>query len=166
MPDDDPHARSIGNEPDEPETHVSGSGVRRCLGVDRLSDPEHRRLELYLPADESAIVQARRAVERVAALADYPDAQFAVRVLVSELFTNGVKYGGRGGRIRLELEVRADCVHVEIGDRGRGFDPATVTMPGEDATSGRGLALLDQLAARWGVERGGESRVWFELPLH
>lgn len=123
-------------------------------------------MELYLPADESAIVQARRAVERVDALANYPDAQFAVQILVSELFTNGVKYGARGGRIRLMLDVRDDCVRVEIGDRGRGFDPATVAMPGEDATSGRGLALLDRLAERWGVERGGENRVWFELLLH
>jgi anti-sigma regulatory factor (Ser/Thr protein kinase) len=124
------------------------------------------RLELYLPADESAIVQARRAVERVDELAGYPDAQFAVRVLVSELFTNGVKYGARGGRIRLALEVRQECVHVEIGDRGRGFDTGSVTMPDEDATGGRGLALLDRLAERWGVESGSENRVWFDLGLH
>ncbi|HXH88766.1 MAG TPA: ATP-binding protein [Gaiellaceae bacterium] len=129
------------------------------------ADVMSTRLELYLPADESAIVQARRAVERVDALAKYPAAQFAVRILVSELVANGVKYGGRGGRIRLELEVRDDCVHVEIGDRGQGFDPETVSMPDEDSTSGRGLAILDRMAERWGVERGGENRVWFELPL-
>jgi anti-sigma regulatory factor (Ser/Thr protein kinase) len=122
-------------------------------------------LELYLPAEESAIMQARRAIEHVEALEDYPDAKFAVRILVSELFTNGVKHGGPGDRIRLELELRSDCVHVEIGDRGRGFEPAPVTMPGEDATSGRGLALVDRLAERWGVARNGESHVWFELPL-
>jgi anti-sigma regulatory factor (Ser/Thr protein kinase) len=122
-------------------------------------------LELYLPAEESAIVQARRAIERVEALEDYPDAKFAARILVSELFTNGVKHGGPGDRIRLELELRADCVHVEIGDRGRGFEPEAVTMPDEEATSGRGLALVDRLAERWGVARNGESRVWFELPL-
>ena len=125
-----------------------------------------QRLELYLPADESAIAQARRAVERVDALDRYPDAQFAVRVLVSELFTNGVKYGARDGRIRLALEVQQECVHVEIGDRGRGFDVDAVEMPSEEATSGRGLALLDRLADRWGVEHGSENRVWFDLPLH
>jgi anti-sigma regulatory factor (Ser/Thr protein kinase) len=125
-----------------------------------------RRLELYLPADESAIAQARRAVERVDALDRYPDAQFAVRVLVSELFTNGVKYGARDGRIRLALEVQQECVHVEIGDRGRGLDVDAVEMPPADATSGRGLALLDSLAERWGVVHGSENRVWFDLPLH
>ena len=125
-----------------------------------------QRLELYLPADESAIVQARRAVDRVTALAGYPDAQFAVRVLVSELFTNGITHGGGGGRIRLALEMQPECVHVEIGDRGRGFDADSIAMPDEDATSGRGLALLDRLAERWGVESGGETRVWFDLALH
>jgi anti-sigma regulatory factor (Ser/Thr protein kinase) len=124
------------------------------------------RLELELPADESAIVHARRAVEQVEALERHPDARFAIRVLVSELCTNTIKHGGRGGgRIRLALEVRRDRVRVEIADRGHGFDPDAVTMPTADATSGRGLALLDRLAERWGVERAGESRVWFELPL-
>lgn len=122
-------------------------------------------LELYLPAEDSAIGQARRAIERVEALEDYPDAMFAVRILVSELFANGVRHGGPGDRIRLGLEVRANCVHVEIGDRGRGFEPVAVTMPGEDAVSGRGLALVDRLAERWGVAQNGESLVWFELPL-
>jgi anti-sigma regulatory factor (Ser/Thr protein kinase) len=126
----------------------------------------HSALELYLPAEESAIGKARRAIERVDGLDGYPEALFAVRILVSELFTNGVEHGGPGDRIRLELEVRDDCVHVEVGDRGRGFEPVSpVTMPDGDATSGRGLALVDRLAERWGVERNGESHVWFELPL-
>lgn len=125
-----------------------------------------RRLDLSLPADTAAIVQARQAVDRVDALADHPEARFALRVLVSELFANGVKYGGDDGRITLELEVFVDHVHVEIGDRGDGFDPRDVSMPDEEATSGRGLALLDSLADRWGVTRSGEHRVWFELELH
>ncbi|MBA2297414.1 MAG: ATP-binding protein [Actinobacteria bacterium] len=119
-----------------------------------------------MPVNRAAIVQARRAVEQVDALAGYPEAQFALRVLVSELFANGIKYGGDGGRISLELEVRDDCVHVEISDGGDGFEPAAVSMPGEEATSGRGLALLDSLADRWGVTHSGEHRVWFDLELH
>lgn len=127
---------------------------------------DDRRLDLSLPADTAAIVEARRAVDRVDALAEHPQARFALRVLVSELFANGVKYGGANGRITLELEVFDDRVHVEIGDHGDGFDPRSVSMPDEDATSGRGLALLDSLADRWGVTRSGEHRVWFELELH
>ena len=124
-----------------------------------------RRLDLSFPADTSALVEARRAVEHLDALSEFPKAQFAVRVLVSELLANGIKYGGAGDRITLELEVRNACVHVEIGDRGEGFDPSGVSMPDGEATSGRGLALLDSLADRWGVTRSGEHRVWFDLEL-
>ncbi|MBA2296842.1 MAG: ATP-binding protein [Actinobacteria bacterium] len=123
------------------------------------------RLQLSLPAETSAVSQARRAVEHVGALSAFPETQFALRVLVSELFANGVKYGGGGDRITLELEIRKGRVYVEIGDCGSGFDRAGVSMPDEDATSGRGLALLDTLADRWGVTRPGEHLVWFELAL-
>ena len=38
-------------------------------------------------------------------------------------------------------------------------------MPAGDAESGRGLAFLDAIADRWGVIRGDENCVWFELDL-
>ena len=125
------------------------------------------KLELYLPASEAAIGQARSFVDRLEALDEHQDARFAVRLLVSELFTNAVKYGARGehSRIRLSVAVTKAHVRVEIGDRGRGFAEAETTMPGADAESGRGLAFLDALANRWGVVRDGETCVWFELDL-
>lgn len=125
------------------------------------------RLELYLPASKAAIGQARAFVNRLEALDAHQDARFAVRLLVSELFTNAVKYGSRraGGRIRLAVAVTATHVRAEIGDSGRGFAEGKTTMPDPDAESGRGLAFLDALANRWGVVRNGETCVWFELDL-
>lgn len=122
-------------------------------------------LELSLPATETAIAQARQAVEGVPALAAHAEARFVVRLLVSEVFTNAVKYGARDALIRLSLDVRETTVRAEVGDRGRGFLADAIEMPGEDAESGRGLAFLDALAHRWGVERNGETCVWFELDL-
>ena len=132
-----------------------------AAGLDRA------RLELYLPAAESAVAQARAAVDRLEALDPHPEARFAVRLLVSELFTNAVKYGSRAeeARIRLSIQVGASEVRVEIGDRGRGFASGPVEMPDVERESGRGLAFLDALATRWGVTRNGESCVWFELKL-
>jgi hypothetical protein len=59
---------------------------------------------------------------------------------------------------------RAD-VRIEVHDDARepprlaGFDP--------DALSGRGLALVDAISDRWGIEPRGPTapgkRVWFEL---
>jgi anti-sigma regulatory factor (Ser/Thr protein kinase) len=128
---------------------------------------DKRKLELYLPATEAAIGQARAFVDRLEALDDHRDARFAVRLLVSELFTNAVKYGSRreGARIRLSVAVRDAQARVEIGDSGRGFAETKAKMPDVDAESGRGLAFLDALATRWGVVCNGETCVWFELDL-
>jgi anti-sigma regulatory factor (Ser/Thr protein kinase) len=130
-----------------------------AAGLDR------RKLELYLPASEAAIGQARGFIDRLEALDPHRDVRFAVRLLVSELFTNAVKYGSRreGARVRLMVAVADAHVRVEIGDRGRGFAEGGTTMPDADAESGRGLAFLDALADRWGIVRSGESCVWFEL---
>jgi anti-sigma regulatory factor (Ser/Thr protein kinase) len=132
-----------------------------AAGLDRA------RLELYLPASRPAVAQARAAVDRLEALDRHPDARFAVRLLVSEVFTNAVKYGARSqeARIRLAIHVGESTVRVEIGDRGRGFAAGPIEMPGAEGESGRGLAFLDALARRWGIVRNGESCVWFELDL-
>ena len=128
---------------------------------------EHGKLELYLPSAESAIGQARAAVDRLEALDEHPEARFAVRLLDSELFTNAIKYGRRRDdvRVRFAVDVADSHVRVEVGDRGRGFVAGHVVMPGPEGESGRGLAFLDALASRWGVVRNGESCVWFELDL-
>ena len=125
------------------------------------------KLELYLPPSEAAIGQARTFVDRLEALDAHQDGRFAVRLLVSELFTNAVKYGSRreGTRIRLSVAVTDPHVRVEIGDRGRGFAEGETTMPDAEAESGRGLAFLDALADRWGIVSNGETCVWFELDL-
>jgi anti-sigma regulatory factor (Ser/Thr protein kinase) len=123
------------------------------------------KLELYLPASGAAIGQARAIVDRFEALDDHADQRFAVRLLVSELFTNAVKYGSRrpNARVRLSVAVADSHVRAEIGDNGRGFPEGRTTMPEPDAESGRGLAFLDALANRWGVVHNGETCVWFEL---
>jgi anti-sigma regulatory factor (Ser/Thr protein kinase) len=124
------------------------------------------RLELYLPALGRAVAQARAAVDRLETLDSHPDARFAVRLLVSELFTNAVKYGRpRDARVRVSLEIDETHVRGEIADHGRGFVEGHVPMPDQDAETGRGLAFLDAIADRWGVIRNGEHCVWFELDL-
>lgn len=125
------------------------------------------RLELYLPATEAAITQARRALDAIEALEAWPEQRFALRLLVTELFTNAVKYGTRSEatRIRLCIDVGEGRARVEVGDRGRGFEPREASWPDDDATSGRGLAFLDALADRWGVVKQGENVVWLELDL-
>jgi two-component sensor histidine kinase len=83
-------------------------------------------------------------------------------LLVSELVTNSVRYGRR--RCDLELVRRpGNVLVVRVTDDGEGMPEVKTTSP-EDV-SGRGLAIVDALAHRWGVERAepGAKAVWFEL---
>jgi hypothetical protein len=62
-------------------------------------------------------------------------------------------------------------LRCEISDPGPGFDPASVVGRVRES-GGRGLMLVDALAARWGTARPGADGeaeaedlfcVWFEL---
>jgi anti-sigma regulatory factor (Ser/Thr protein kinase) len=84
-------------------------------------------------------------------------------LLVSELVSNGVKYGG-DGRIMLHVEADSDRVRAEIVDQGSGFEPlprAKRNMALSDE-GGWGLHLVETVADDWGVHEGS-THVWFEI---
>jgi anti-sigma regulatory factor (Ser/Thr protein kinase) len=87
-----------------------------------------------------------------------------VVLLVSELVTNCVVHADLepDQEIDLRLLRRPHIVRVEVRDGGRGF-AETLVAGGE--SSGFGLYLVEQLTDRWGVERGDDTCVWFELDL-
>ena len=86
-------------------------------------------------------------------------------LLVSELVTNVVRHsGGPHSLAAADMRVRmyGDRVRVEVRDDGPGFSPWP-HAPTPKAESGWGLQLVDELADAWGVERGVQNCVWFEL---
>jgi anti-sigma regulatory factor (Ser/Thr protein kinase) len=87
-----------------------------------------------------------------------------VVLLVSELVTNCVVHAdlAPGQEIDLRLLRRSRIVRVEVRDGGRGF---AETLVSGNPSSGFGLYLVEQLTDRWGVERGDDTCVWFELDL-
>jgi anti-sigma regulatory factor (Ser/Thr protein kinase) len=89
-----------------------------------------------------------------------------VRLLVSELVTNSVRHAGLGshGWVRMRITVSDQQVRVEVSDPGPGFD-AEIPVPSIYQESGWGLFLVEQVARRWGVARGAETLVWFEIDL-
>jgi len=123
------------------------------------------RIDVRLEATPEAPARARQRLwELDGALA--PDGAGQARLLVSELVTNALMHGPRQGQLRLRVELGADWMRVAVYDPGAGFEPARPpARPPPGATQGRGLYLLDQIAARWGTERTPEGHcVWFELP--
>ncbi len=115
------------------------------------------------PCHPSSIGAARRAVDELGAWLQ-PSLLADLRLLVSELVANSVEHGPQpdGRTIWLEVSMSNERVRVEVQDGGRGFAPMA-SRPAVDAASGRGLYILDQLAACWGVTGTDGTCVWFEL---
>jgi anti-sigma regulatory factor (Ser/Thr protein kinase) len=136
---------------------VSAAALAPGLAVDGAP------LALRLPATAGAIGSARHAVDGLAPVLD-PDRLDDLRLLVSELVTNGLRHGGAGGHdwIGLSLAFDGEVVRVEVTDPGPGFD-ARLREVEPDATGGWGLYLVDRVATRWGVDLGERTTVWFEL---
>ena len=84
-----------------------------------------------------------------------------VTLLTSEIVTNAVMHAR--SELDLKVDCLRDCVRVCVHDRGEGV-PVRRHVSIE-ATSGRGLALVDTLASRWGVDPEPPGKtVWFEVP--
>jgi anti-sigma regulatory factor (Ser/Thr protein kinase) len=83
-------------------------------------------------------------------------------LLVSELVTNAILHA----RTPIDLVVRKvrTSVRIEVFDEGGG--EARPLYPELDAAAGRGLGLVQAVAARWGVDdRDVGKTVWFEIGL-
>jgi anti-sigma regulatory factor (Ser/Thr protein kinase) len=114
---------------------------------------------LDLPRTLEAPAQARDALTQLdPALPEHvlPD----LTLLVSELVTNGVKYGGEGP-VRLEVVNEPERIRAEIIDQGAGFTPVERDSD-LSRVGGWGLHLVDHLTDRWGTFEGS-THVWFEI---
>ncbi|MFJ3979235.1 ATP-binding protein [Streptomyces sp. NPDC090021] len=90
--------------------------------------------------------------------------------VVAELAANAVTHGRvRGRDFRLALHLApGPTLRIEVTDTRREFGPpALCTAPDAEAESGRGLALVSALAARWGTDLGPAplKTVWAEIDV-
>jgi hypothetical protein len=94
-------------------------------------------------------------------------AGFNVQLLLSELVTNAVAHGAASAAapIRVEGALIGRSLGIEVTNDGPRFEHAAHLPPDTDC-GGRGLALVDAIAARWGARHhAGHTTVWFELDL-
>jgi len=89
-------------------------------------------------------------------------------LLVSEVVTNAVIHsrGPADAPIVLTASVTGEKVEVAVVDAGDGFTPPEPRRPQASdrmTIGGYGLYVVDRAASRWGVDREGGTRVWFEL---
>jgi anti-sigma regulatory factor (Ser/Thr protein kinase) len=131
-----------------------------------VADPQDpRTMRIGLERDPQAPSLARAAVTGFVEQSELAAAERGtLTLLVSELVSNAVLHSdappASGIVLRAHL-LEEDAVRVEVIDCGSGFT-ATPRDPARPH-GGYGLYLLEQEATRWGVDREGGTRVWFEL---
>ena len=115
---------------------------------------------VLLPPDPRSATTARRFTERQLAEWGLPGLVDTARLLVSELVINAVTHAGTESRLVLVSD--GVGLRVEVSDHSPRVPSLPDPSPG--VPTGRGLRIVAELAAEWGVEEGPDGKtVWFEL---
>ncbi|MFJ2564489.1 MULTISPECIES: ATP-binding protein [unclassified Streptomyces] len=130
-----------------PAGHVGGGVLRPPLTPELLATPGEVR-------------EVRREI-RVYAAEPCAD----LELCVSELLTNVIRHLGEGVPVTVRVSRTRDRTRLEVTDPDPRALPVLCRTSDENDESGRGLALLDALSLRWGVDQWpGSKTVWCELP--
>jgi anti-sigma regulatory factor (Ser/Thr protein kinase) len=121
-------------------------------------------LDLVLARTVQAPAIARSAIaERCDRLGIDGSLSQSLILLVSEVVSNAVRHSTADPQESVGLLARftARAIRVTVTDAGEGFTP----RPRDPSRThdGYGLYLLEKVAASWGVESRGDTKVWFEL---
>ncbi|NBM20326.1 SpoIIE family protein phosphatase, partial [Streptomyces sp. GC420] len=124
--------------------------------------PEHLVVTWDIPVDPGEVARARTlACGRLTEWNVPDEAAFVVELVVSELVTNAIRYGGAPVRLRF---IRERGLIVEVSDGGH-TSPHLRRATMEDE-GGRGLFLVAQLTDRWGTRYTPTGKtIWTEVPL-
>ncbi|NUU21381.1 MAG: SpoIIE family protein phosphatase, partial [Streptomycetaceae bacterium] len=138
--------------------HTAADDVTLLLARVR-SVPEEDSATWQLPADPAYVSRARdMAAERLAQWG-MDELAFTAELVVSELVTNAIRYGG--GPLTLRL-IRGGVLVCEVSDPSN-TQPRLRRAKTTDE-GGRGLFLVAQLSSRWGsrYQQSGKT-IWAEL---
>lgn len=122
------------------------------------------RAELLLPISSTSPAAAREFVRHSGCPEHANDLLEDALLLITELVTNSVRYGGPP--IVLAIECDGEGLHVRVRDGSQDLPRPTEADPEDEG--GRGLTLVELLTTTWGVEPvadeyGTGKEVWFAL---
>ncbi|MFH8369538.1 SpoIIE family protein phosphatase [Streptomyces sp. NPDC018031] len=148
-------------------TATAPSGAPRddvALLVARLRAlPDDRMASWELPADPSVVGRARALVNRQLAAWHLSELEYSTSLVVSELVTNAVRYGG-AGPVGLRM-LRDTALICEVSDRSN--SSPRIRRAGTTEEGGRGLFLVAQYTSSWGARYMPEGKtVWAEQTPH
>ena len=86
-----------------------------------------------------------------------------LRILASELVTNGVRHSGRpqGDPIALTVSPKPRLLRVDVVDGGEGVTP----LRPRSQVPPSGLRYVELLSDRWGSDAAEAFHVWFEIDV-
>ncbi|MEU7106085.1 ATP-binding protein [Streptomyces sp. NPDC046215] len=127
--------------------------------------PGHPSRAITLPATTRSAAAARRFSERLLAEWGLDELAGDTALLLSELVTNAVVHvPDASGGIELVLTRARGHLIAQVTDAGGRLPRCG--RAGADSENGRGMWLVEALAARWGHHASGNGKtVWFTLPL-
>ena len=115
---------------------------------------------LELPDSAAAVRIGRRFLVTRAHAVGASDLTDDAALVASELVANAMQHGKPP--ITLTVHATADEITVEVHDTGR--EALIRPVPSSGNMTGRGLLLVEQLGAQWGVRRDGSGKtVWCTL---
>ncbi|MGW0412914.1 SpoIIE family protein phosphatase [Streptomyces collinus] len=161
---------TAGPRPDRREDDIAvlllgRPGADRGWGDPAAARPVVRRTALSVAQDEpERIAEARRHLRELLHDWGSADQVDSAVLLVSETVTNVLVHTDADALLLAEVtgEPGGRRLRLEVSDAGD--DLPHKRRPGELASSGRGLVLIELLADGWGVEpRGRGKSIWFEL---
>ncbi|OKK09003.1 histidine kinase [Streptomyces sp. CB02400] len=123
--------------------------------------PAGRIAQWPVPPDPAAVGEVRAAVTRKLAEWGLDELTFSTELILSELVTNALRYGGTPIQVRMLYDHNLICEVYDSSSTSPHLRYATMTDEG-----GRGLFLVAQLAERWGTRYLPAGKViWTEQPV-
>ncbi|MPY61669.1 SpoIIE family protein phosphatase [Streptomyces spongiae] len=134
-------------------------------GDTALVRPTVRRTALTVAQDEpERVAGARKHVRELLHDWSCDDQVDSAVLLVSEAITNVLVHTDTDALLIAEVTGGPDQRRMRVEVTDTGDDLPHKRRPGELASSGRGLLLIELLADAWGVDPRGEGKsIWFEL---
>lgn len=137
-----------------------------------LTDTGHPAYSQSLPCTDESVALARLSVAATLRAWGLEDLVDDARLIASELATNAVRHAARHaadpeqrGRFRLKVERPGDhLVRISTFDRSQAVP--RIVQASETAESGRGMAVVEALSCRWGIDRKPWGKgVWAECAI-
>ena len=118
--------------------------------------------QVRLPGHASSVPTARRFVESMLTAWGQPEAGWSAALCISELAANCTLHARTEFSVSVRLE--GDTVRLDVAD-GSPRSPSRRDY-GADATTGRGLQLIESYSRSWGVDaHAGGKTVWVLLDV-